>query len=270
MFTIQLIDSKIIVGEAVSMDLFFCICILFAIGSMIGWVIELFFRRFVSSKKWINPGFLVGPYIPLYGFGLSGLFLIDYYIRFDEWFNFSPWINDVLVILIMCIVMTLIEYIAGIIFIKGMGIKLWDYSDRKGNIQGIICPLFSLFWGVIAAFFHFFVMKVCENYLVWFATSSVNNSWLPFFLGLFYGVIIVDFGYSMKITTKIRSFAKEHNIVVRYEELKNQIRDFQEKAKEKISFVLPFKSETSLTEQLRTYLKKVKEEISEYKNKKNN
>ncbi|MGN0035225.1 MAG: hypothetical protein ACI364_05820 [Coriobacteriales bacterium] len=33
---------------------------------------ELFFRRFISSnnpqRKWINPGFLAGPYLPLYGF----------------------------------------------------------------------------------------------------------------------------------------------------------------------------------------------------------
>lgn len=250
------------------MDLFFCICVLFALGSMIGWVIELLFRRFFSSKKWINPGFLVGPYLPLYGFGLSGLFLIDYFIDFEKWINCAPWVNDLLVIVIMTLVMTLIEYIAGIIFIKGMGIKLWDYSDRKGNIQGIICPLFSLFWGIIAAFFHFVIMGVCEKYLSWFASSSLNNAWLPFLLGMFYGIIIVDFGYSLKITTKIRSFAKEHNIVVRYEELKKHIRDFQEKAKEKISFVLPFKSGLSLSEQLKSYLNRVKEGISDYKNKK--
>lgn len=252
------------------MDLFFCICVLFAIGSMMGWVIELLFRRFVSSKKWINPGFLVGPYIPLYGFGLAGLFLIDYFIKFDTWFNLPSWANDIIVIVIMSVAMTLIEYIAGIIFIKGMGIKLWDYSDRKGNIQGIICPLFSLFWGLIAAFFHFVVMRVCESYLAWFASSSISNAWLPFSLGMFYGVILVDFGYSMKITTKIRAFAKEHKIVVRYEELKGHIRDFQEKAKEKISFILPFKSGISLGDQLKSYLNKFKEEVSEYKNKKKN
>lgn len=34
---------------------------LFVIGSLIGWIIELFLRRFVSQKKWMNPGFLTGP-----------------------------------------------------------------------------------------------------------------------------------------------------------------------------------------------------------------
>lgn len=47
---------------------------IFFIGSLAGWLLELIFRRFFSkanpSRKWINPGFLVGPYLPLYGFSL--------------------------------------------------------------------------------------------------------------------------------------------------------------------------------------------------------
>ena len=222
------------------MDLFLCMCVLYAVGSMAGWVIELLFRRFFSSKKWINPGFLVGPYLPLYGFGVVGLFLLSYFLRFDEWFNLSPIWNSVIVILLMTIAMTIIEYIAGLIFIKGMGIKLWDYSNRWGNIQGIICPLFSLFWGIIAALFHFFATGVFAKLISWFTFNSTTNAWLPFLLGMFYGVMLVDFGYSMKITTKMREFAKEHKIVIRYEEFKEHIREFQEKAKSKINFILPF------------------------------
>ena len=47
---------------------------LFVIGSLVGWVLELFFRRFVSQKKWMNPGFLTGPYLPIYGFGVAVLY----------------------------------------------------------------------------------------------------------------------------------------------------------------------------------------------------
>lgn len=54
------------------MSLFLTIAFLFFIGSMAGWGIEVVFRRFFSSanpeRKWINPGFLSGPYLPLYGF----------------------------------------------------------------------------------------------------------------------------------------------------------------------------------------------------------
>ena len=53
---------------------------LFLTGSLCGWVLELFYRRFFSGnnpeRRWINPGFLVGPYVPLYGFGLCILYLL--------------------------------------------------------------------------------------------------------------------------------------------------------------------------------------------------
>ena len=59
------------------MKFFLSLAFLFFIGSTLGWALELFFRRFISSKKWINPGFLTGPYLPIYGFGLCALYLIS-------------------------------------------------------------------------------------------------------------------------------------------------------------------------------------------------
>lgn len=62
------------------MSLFLTLAYLFFIGSVFGWVLELFFRKFFSSAnpkhKWINPGFCVGPYVPLYGSGLCILCLM--------------------------------------------------------------------------------------------------------------------------------------------------------------------------------------------------
>ena len=53
------------------MNLFLTLAYLFFIGSVLGWVLELFYRRFISGanpeRKWINPGFCVGPYVQLYG-----------------------------------------------------------------------------------------------------------------------------------------------------------------------------------------------------------
>ena len=46
------------------------IFILFIIGAILGWILELFYRRFITMKKWINPGFLKGPYLPIYGIGV--------------------------------------------------------------------------------------------------------------------------------------------------------------------------------------------------------
>ena len=43
---------------------------MFLLGNVIGYVFEVLFRRFVSAGKWVNPGFMRGPWLPLYGFGL--------------------------------------------------------------------------------------------------------------------------------------------------------------------------------------------------------
>ena len=62
------------------MNLALTLADLFFIGSTLGWVLELFFRHWFSAAnpehKWINPGFCVGPYVPLYGFGLCILYLL--------------------------------------------------------------------------------------------------------------------------------------------------------------------------------------------------
>lgn len=50
--------------------------VIFIIGGTLGWLNELIFRRIVH-KKWVNPGFLTGPCLPLYGCGLLLLYLIS-------------------------------------------------------------------------------------------------------------------------------------------------------------------------------------------------
>ena len=92
------------------MNVFLTLAFLFFIGSTLGWVLELFFRRIVSKGEWINPGFLVGPYLPLYGFGLCVFYLLSQ-IKIDD---------RIIVILIMTATVTALEYIAGVIFIMGL------------------------------------------------------------------------------------------------------------------------------------------------------
>ena len=59
------------------MNAFLTLAFLFFIGSVLGWVLELFYRTFISTSNpehhWINPGFCTGPYLPIYGSGLCVL-----------------------------------------------------------------------------------------------------------------------------------------------------------------------------------------------------
>ncbi len=219
---------------------------LFITGSMLGWVTEVLFRRIFTAKKWINPGFLTGPYLPLYGFGIAGLFAISFLPIFTGY----AWLDAIIIIAIMGVTMTLIEYLAGLIFIKGMKIKLWDYSNRWGNIQGIICPLFSFFWLVVSAFYYFVIRLYVIDAVVWF----VEHIEFSFVVGLFLGIFLVDLGHSLNISAKIRAFAKNHNIVVHFEKLKETVKDKAETLdKKKASFIFPFKSNRNLNENLASY-----------------
>lgn len=242
------------------MTILLILAFLFFIGSVFGWVLELFFRRFFSAnnpeRKWINPGFCTGPYLPLYGSGLCVLYLMA---GIRPYINFGNKIIDNVVLLVaMGLAMTVIEYIAGIISYKGFHVRLWDYSDEKGNIQGIICPKFSLAWGLLGVAYYYLIHPNILDALDWLA----HNLAMSFFIGLFYGVFIIDIVNSANLITKLRKIADENDVIVRYEELKNQIRAHHEERKLKYNFFHPFRTELSLNE----HVQSIKEKSETLKN----
>lgn len=231
------------------MNLFLVLAFLFFIGSTLGWVLELFFRRFFSlnnpEHKWINPGFCIGPYLPLYGIGLCLLFLIASLENYSAIEN--PVLNKLILFIFMAFCMTLIEYIAGILCLKIANVRLWDYSGEWGNIQGIICPKFSAAWAILGAVYYFFIHPYIINALIWLS----NNLAFSFFIGLFFGVFIIDVAYSSQLVIKIKKFADENDVVVKYENLKAHIRSFHEKASLKPHFFFSLASERPLKEHMK-------------------
>lgn len=241
------------------MNFFLILAFLFFIGSIMGWIIELFFRRFISKanpeRKWINPGFCTGPYLPLYGAGLCILFLIA--SLEDLNLISSPFWNKAVLFLAMAIFMTLIEYITGIVCLKSSNVRLWDYSEEWGNINGIICPKFSLIWALCGAAYYFLVHPYIKNALAWLS----ENLAFSFFIGVFFGVFIIDVAHSAQFISKLRKFAVENDVIVRYEHLKSRIRSVQDKNKEKVHFFLSFKTERPLTEHLKDVAETLEKKI---------
>lgn len=233
------------------MDKVVVLSFLFVTGSFVGWVIELFFRRFFSKnnpeRKWINPGFLNGPYLPIYGFGLTALFLMSS-LPFS--FIGSEIVRVICILICMAIAMTVIEYITGLIFIKSMHVKLWDYSDEWGNIGGIICPKFSLYWTILGAFYYFLIQPHVVNSLRWL----FDNLTYCIVIGYIAGIYTVDMVYSLDVVKKIRRFAVDNDVIVRYEMLKSAIITKADETKTKVRFALPFRSDVPLIEHLEKYV----------------
>lgn len=250
------------------MSIFLILAFLFAVGSFLGWGLEVLFRRFTSqNKKWVNPGFLIGPWLPIYGFSLCVLYLMtltESYIPIE-----NKMMQKVILFIIMAIVITFIEYIAGLIFIKKMKIKLWDYTDRPGNIQGIICPLFSFFWLLLSAIYYFLIHPHILDMLQWLA----NNLAFSFCIGFYFGIFVMDLAYSFRLIFHIKHFAEEKQIIIRLEELKANIQENNKKRGEFFKFLFSYHSSSSIRESLERYiesssfkkrLQKIRTHIKEY------
>ena len=233
------------------MNLFLQFIFIFYMGCTLGWILELFFRKIVHGK-WVNPGFLIGPYLPIYGLGLAALTLI--YLLFKD-----STLNPIIIVLLMGVLMTLIELIGGLIGLKN-NIRLWDYSDQWGNYKGLICPLFSAIWTAIGGLYYFLLAPYVMHALDWFS----KNLAFSYTLGIFTGVIIIDLFYSSKLYIKIKDYAKENNITIKYEQFKMHIKEKQTERKEKYSFLNPFKQ----TKPLKEYLADYKNEKANRKNNK--
>lgn len=244
------------------MNIFLVLAYLFFIGSTIGFGIEVIYRRFFSKenteRKWIKPGFCVGPYLPIYGVGLCVMFLLACLEKLDVISN--PVLNKLLLFTAMALGMTLIEYIAGLCLLKFSNLRLWDYRNEWGNLQGIICPKFSFYWAILGAIYYFLIHPYIINALVWLS----NNLAFSFFIGLFFGLFIIDVIHSANLVSKIKALANENEVIVRYEALKANIRKRIDENKEKYHFFKPFKSDKTLFE----HIKEMKENFEEKKKKK--
>ncbi len=204
------------------MVIFVNIATLFVIGSLIGYLIELFFRRIVH-KKWVNPGFLFGPYLPIYGFGN----LLLYGLNSIPLGGLPNYAIILIKVISNFIVLTLLELITGLIFTKFFHIKLWDYSDRWLNYKGIICPLFFLIWGVLGNTYTFFIYP----YLIKGLDFLNHNLIYTFFIGLIIGMIVVDAAYAFRLGYKLKTASGK--FLIKFEYFKEQVKDKQIKINKK-------------------------------------
>ena len=109
----------------------------FFIYAFLGWCTEVIYAC-VNSGKFVNRGFLNGPYCPIYGFGVVTVILCIYPVK------------DNLPVLFFgsVILTTALELITGFILEKIFNEKWRDYYDAHFNIKGYICLKFSLMWGL--------------------------------------------------------------------------------------------------------------------------
>ncbi|MGN0159553.1 MAG: putative ABC transporter permease [Brotaphodocola sp.] len=242
------------------MSIFLTLAYLFFIGSTLGWGLELWYRNVVHKrKKWINPGFCTGPYLPIYGFGLCVLFLLAS-LEPLSLIEHPGW-NKAMLFFFMAVCMTIIEYAAGVFCLKVLKVRLWDYSNCRGNLQGIICPMYSAAWAILGAVYYFLIHPHILNALHWLS----ENLAFSFFIGMFFGFFIVDVVHSAQLVLKLKQFAEENEIIVKYEALKDHIHNAHLRTASKYHFFSPFRSARPLSEHLKEMYQIIEKQKQEFK-----
>lgn len=200
------------------MHIFVMLVFIFEIGAMFGWGLEVIYRHIADKdKRWFNPGFCVGPYLPIYGTGLVTIFLITYLN--DNSFIENVIIRRAVLFIIIAIFLTMIELIVGIILLKFFNMRLWDYREEAFNYKGFICIKFSFFWMLLGAIYYFFIHERVYESVVWLS----NNLVFSFFVGAFFSTFIIDIIYSGNVIAKVRGYAIKNGIIVAFEDLKDRV-----------------------------------------------
>ena len=149
---------------------------IFIIYAFIGWCTEVSYAA-LDTGKFVNRGFLNGPYCPIYGCGVVIVVAI-----------LTPLQDNLLILFIGSILLTTaLEFVTGYILEKVFHNKWWDYSDKPFNVKGYICLKFSIYWGLACTF----IMKIVHPAIY------KTITWIPFIpgvviLSIFMCVFIVD------------------------------------------------------------------------------
>lgn len=179
----------------------------FIIYSVLGWIMESTVRT-VCEKKIINTGFLKGPCCPIYGIGAIIMLLV--LSRFED--------KPILLFFLSITILTLWEYLVGVILEKMFHTKYWDYSNQKFNFQGRICLVNSICWGILGLVFIKILHPIVQNVL-----SKIDNNILTYAIILCTIIFIID---------TIVSIVNVKNIKTTLNKIEEMNKEIKEKLKE--------------------------------------
>lgn len=136
---------------------------LFIIYAFLGWCLEVIYAQ-VHLGKFVNRGFLNGPYCPIYGVGVIIILSV-----LDQFRGNIPvlFIGSVLLT-------TFLELVTGYVLERIFNQKWWDYTDEPYNLKGYVCLAQSLIWG-LACIFVVYVVQPIVNGFVKFASNDVGD-----------------------------------------------------------------------------------------------
>lgn len=162
---------------------------LFLTYGFIGWLWETPYVS-ICEKRFVNRGFLRGPFIPIYGFAATSIMcFMDFY---SAYVTLDSPKRILIAVVSIGLVASFWEYVTSFTMEVAFGTRWWDYSDRKFHLKGRIALVPSVFWGVGG-----FVLWYVVNPWVMSAVDYVFADQKDMMLWVFYGILILDTGLTL-------------------------------------------------------------------------
>lgn len=189
----------------------FYLFLLFFIYAVIGYIIEVTMVSINTKKLTLSRGFLIGPYIPIYGMGAICMVRL-----------LSKYENDLLVLFIMStLICTILEYLTSLVMEKVFKLRWWDYSHMNFNINGRVCLTNSILFGLGGIIIIRFINPIIEKILL------KQPYWLTILLSVsFFIIFMIDFIISVIAMFNLKLEVKKYTKKDATETIKKEIADF--------------------------------------------
>lgn len=168
----------------------FCyLFLLFMFYAVLGYIVEISYCSLTDKKITFNRGFLIGPYLPIYGSCLVLMYL--FLVKYE---------NDLSGLFIMSAVLSsIIEFFTSLILEKIFKVRWWDYSNLRFNIDGRICLNNSLLFGLGGVI----IIRFVNPYILRFLDSLSSTTLITISLILLV-IFITDLIISVVVLVKIK------------------------------------------------------------------
>lgn len=175
-----------------SLEIYF---LLFFSYAVIGWIVEVVTKLF-ELKKFINRGFLIGPYCPIYGCG--GLLITLLLQGYED--------RPLLLLFFSLIICSVLEYSTSFIMEKLFNARWWDYSETSLNINGRICVDTMAAFGVLGM-----VMIYAVNPVLFKAFNAIPDNTLTIITIVLAIIFVLDIVLSTNILCLISSDIRKYD-----------------------------------------------------------
>ena len=166
---------------------------LFFIYSLAGWLIEMI-PATIREKKFVDRGFLVGPYCPIYGCGVILITLL-----------LQKYADDIVVTFFLSVIICgTLEYLTSYIMEKIFKARWWDYSNNKFNINGRICLETLVPFGIGGVLVLFVFNPFLEKII-----NLIPGLALHIVTGVLCVLFLIDCIVSFKIILNLKEMTKE-------------------------------------------------------------